>query len=77
MFSLVFIASLNAQLTICRYNSQGVYIGDQGGCYNLVPVYDWIKRCVISIFMCVDAVIDGADRPASSSSPSCRSSCRS
>ncbi|KAM0752091.1 1-3-beta-glucan synthase [Meredithblackwellia eburnea MCA 4105] len=51
MFSLVFLGTLNYQLTICKYTSAGQFIGGQGGCYNLVPVYDWIKRCVISIFI--------------------------
>ena len=23
----------------------------QSGCYNLVPVFDWICRCIISIFL--------------------------
>jgi len=26
-------------------------IGGQQGCYNLVPVFDWIRRCIISIFL--------------------------
>ena len=26
--------------------------GQQGtGCYNLIPVFDWIKRCIVSIFL--------------------------
>lgn len=51
MFALVFLGTLNKELTICRYTSDGQFVGGQGGCYNLVPVYDWIKRCVISIFI--------------------------
>lgn len=51
MFSLVFLGTLNKQLTICKYTSDGQFVGGQGGCYNLVPVYDWIKRCIISIFI--------------------------
>lgn len=51
MFALVFLGTLNKELTICRYTADGQFVGGQGGCYNLVPVYDWIKRCVISIFI--------------------------
>ena len=43
--------ALNSQLTSPSPCSAGQFIGGQGGCYNLVPVYDWIKRCVISIFI--------------------------
>lgn len=51
MFALVFLGTLNKELTICRYTADGQFVGGQGGCYNLVPVYDWIKRCIISIFI--------------------------
>ncbi|QRV97434.1 beta-1,3-glucan synthase [Ceratobasidium sp. AG-Ba] len=26
-------------------------VDNQRGCYNLLPVFDWIKRCIISIFL--------------------------
>ncbi|GAA5841468.1 hypothetical protein JCM9279_000663 [Rhodotorula babjevae] len=51
MYTLLYLGTLNSQLPICRYTSSGQFVGGQGGCYNLVPVYDWIKRCVISIFI--------------------------
>ncbi|KAG9047856.1 1,3-beta-D-glucan synthase [Tulasnella sp. UAMH 9824] len=51
MVALLFLGTLNKQLTICQYNSQGQFIGGQPGCYNLVPVFDWIRRCIISIFL--------------------------
>lgn len=51
MFTLVFLGTLNKELTVCRYTADGQFVGGQGGCYNLVPVYDWIKRCIISIFI--------------------------
>ncbi|GAA5831103.1 hypothetical protein JCM11251_005144 [Rhodosporidiobolus azoricus] len=51
MYTLVYLGTLNHQLLVCRYTSDGQFVGGQGGCYNLVPVYDWIKRCVISIFI--------------------------
>ncbi|KAL0946251.1 hypothetical protein HGRIS_012507 [Hohenbuehelia grisea] len=49
--TLVFLGTLNAQLPICKYTSSGQFIGGQSGCYNLVPVFDWIRRCIISIFL--------------------------
>ncbi|TDL27758.1 glycosyltransferase family 48 protein [Rickenella mellea] len=49
--TMVFLGTLNKQLTICKYNEQGEFIPNQGGCYNLVPVFDWIKRCILSIFL--------------------------
>lgn len=51
MFALVFLGTMNNTLTICRYTADGQFVGGQGGCYNLVPVYDWIKRSIISIFI--------------------------
>lgn len=32
-------------------DGQGNVIGGQAGCYNLIPVFDWIKRCIVSIFL--------------------------
>jgi 1,3-beta-glucan synthase len=49
--AVVFIGTLNSQLTICKYTSSGAFIGGQGGCYNLDPVFGWIQRCIISIFL--------------------------
>lgn len=48
---VVFLGTLNKELTICKYNSQGQFIANQGGCYNLQPIFDWIKRCIYSIFL--------------------------
>jgi hypothetical protein len=48
---VVFLGTLNKQLFICKYTPSGVPIGGQGGCYNLVPVFEWIRRCIISIFL--------------------------
>ncbi|POW11202.1 hypothetical protein PSTT_05486 [Puccinia striiformis] len=50
MFTMVFLGTLNSSLTICKYNSEGQFVGSPG-CYNLVPTYDWIKRCIVSIFI--------------------------
>jgi 1,3-beta-glucan synthase len=49
--SVVFIGTLNKQLAICKVDSQGNVLGGQPGCYNLIPVFDWIRRCIISIFL--------------------------
>ncbi|TRM66931.1 glycosyltransferase family 48 protein [Schizophyllum amplum] len=49
--TMVFLGTLKNSLTICRYTSSGQYIGGQSGCYNLVPVFQWIERCIISIFL--------------------------
>jgi 1,3-beta-glucan synthase len=51
MLTLVFLGTLNKQLSVCKYNSNGDILPGQSGCYNLQPVFGWIKRCVISIFL--------------------------
>ncbi|KAJ8520405.1 hypothetical protein ONZ45_g2795 [Pleurotus djamor] len=51
MITLLFLGTLNKQLAICRLDSSGNVIAGQPGCYNLVPVFDWIRRCIISIFL--------------------------
>lgn len=48
---MLYIGTLNKQLAICKVNSQGTVISGQPGCYNLIPVFDWIRRCIISIFL--------------------------
>ncbi|KAH9025350.1 glycosyl transferase, partial [Lactarius deliciosus] len=40
---LVFIGILNKQLTICKVDSQGNVIGGQGGCHDLIPMFDWVR----------------------------------
>jgi len=50
MITMVFIGTLNSQLRICEsVNSE--YIPGTGGCYYLIPVFSWIKRTIISIFL--------------------------
>ncbi|KAF8654087.1 hypothetical protein AX16_003620 [Volvariella volvacea WC 439] len=51
MVTLLYIGTLNKQLAICRVDAQGNVIGGQPGCYNLIPVFDWIRRCIVSIFL--------------------------
>jgi 1,3-beta-glucan synthase len=48
---VLYIGTLNKQLAICKVDSQGTVLGGQPGCYNLIPVFDWIKRCIVSIFL--------------------------
>ncbi|KAI8986603.1 1,3-beta-glucan synthase component-domain-containing protein [Pilobolus umbonatus] len=53
MLAILFISSMGASLLICEYNPdappEAPLIPD--GCYNLVPIYDWVKRCILSIFV--------------------------
>ncbi|KIJ53707.1 glycosyltransferase family 48 protein [Sphaerobolus stellatus SS14] len=54
MITLVYLGTLNKQLAICIYDSNGQLDrtkGDQSGCYNLSPVFDWIRHSIISIFL--------------------------
>ncbi|EGG05518.1 family 48 glycosyltransferase [Melampsora larici-populina 98AG31] len=50
MFTMVFLGTLNSSLTICKHNSEGQFIV-LPDFYNFVPTYDWIKRCIVSIFI--------------------------
>jgi 1,3-beta-glucan synthase len=51
MVTLLYIGTLNKQLAICNIDALGNVIGGQPGCYNLIPVFDWIRRCIVSIFL--------------------------
>lgn len=42
---------MNQQLQICKYTDDGHFLGGQEGCYNLFPVFDWVRHCIISIFL--------------------------
>ena len=48
---MLYIGTLNKQLAICKVDSQGDVLPGQPGCYNLIPVFDWIEHCIISIFL--------------------------
>jgi 1,3-beta-glucan synthase len=50
--TVVFLGTLNSEIAICQYNSEGEYIpGQAPGCYNLFPVFQWIRHCIISILL--------------------------
>nr|QIR82081.1 1,3-beta-D-glucan synthase [Grifola frondosa] len=51
MITLLYLGTLNKQLAICKVDTTGNVIGGQPGCYNLIPVFDWIKHCIVSIFL--------------------------
>lgn len=51
LLPVVFLGTLNSSLKICKYTASGQFLGGQAGCYNLVPVFEWIIRCIISIFL--------------------------
>ncbi|KAI0783273.1 1,3-beta-glucan synthase [Abortiporus biennis] len=48
--TMVFLGTLKGQLPICQYTSTGQFVGTTG-CYNLAPVFSWIDRSIISIFL--------------------------
>jgi len=51
MVTLLYIGTLNKELDICPVDADGNVIGTATECYNLIPVFDWIRRCIISIFL--------------------------
>jgi 1,3-beta-glucan synthase len=48
--TVLFLGTLMESVPICNYIN-GQLSPNQNGCYNLFPVFDWIKRCMISIFL--------------------------
>ncbi|CUA74588.1 1,3-beta-glucan synthase [Rhizoctonia solani] len=49
IISLLFLGTFMESVPICNY-VHGQLVSGQSGSYNLFPVFDWIKRCMISIF---------------------------
>ncbi|KAF7366397.1 putative 1,3-beta-D-glucan synthase subunit [Mycena sanguinolenta] len=49
--TMIYLGTLNSSIKICQYTSSGQFIAGQGGCYNLVNVFQWIERCMISILL--------------------------
>ncbi|KAF8740913.1 hypothetical protein AX14_006661 [Amanita brunnescens Koide BX004] len=46
--TMVFLGTMTSQLPVCQY---GQLVGAQSGCYNLDPVFQWIRRTIISILL--------------------------
>ena len=51
LFIVLYIGTLNKQLAVCKVDARGDVIAGQHGCYHLIPVFDWIRRCIVSIFL--------------------------
>ncbi|TFK29933.1 1,3-beta-glucan synthase [Coprinopsis marcescibilis] len=51
MLTLLYIGTLNKRLGICQVDTRGEVLPGQPGCYHLIPVFDWIRRCIVSIFL--------------------------
>ncbi|CAG8552757.1 84_t:CDS:2 [Ambispora leptoticha] len=49
VFSMIFIGAMASVLTLCDYNPNPTAELSPSGCHNLIPVYYWIKRSIISI----------------------------
>ncbi|KAI9666336.1 MAG: 1,3-beta-D-glucan synthase [Bathelium mastoideum] len=53
MFCLINLGALRHEMILCHYNPNVPKTDPlkPTGCANLVPVYDWVQRCVLSIFI--------------------------
>lgn len=53
MLFCINLATLTDSAIICSYNKDVPFTDKRKpfGCYNLVPVIDWVQRCVLSIFI--------------------------
>jgi 1,3-beta-glucan synthase len=51
MLTLAFLGTLKSTLPLCKYNASGELIAGQSGCYGLNPVFDWMNRSIIAIFL--------------------------
>ncbi|KAF2747516.1 glycosyltransferase family 48 protein [Sporormia fimetaria CBS 119925] len=53
MFVLINLGALTHETVLCRFNKD-TPITDPlwpNGCANLVPIFDWVARCIVSIFI--------------------------
>lgn len=48
---VLYIGTLHKQLDICPADANGNVLPNASACYILTPVFDWIKRCIVSIFL--------------------------
>jgi 1,3-beta-glucan synthase len=53
MFVLINLGALNHETILCTFNKDTPITDPQwpNGCANLVPVFDWVARCIVSIFI--------------------------
>jgi 1,3-beta-glucan synthase len=53
MFVLLHLGALNHETILCQFDSNTPITDPQwpNGCANLVPVFDWVSRCIMSIFI--------------------------
>ncbi|KAI8384484.1 1,3-beta-glucan synthase component-domain-containing protein [Radiomyces spectabilis] len=53
MYALMFIGAMGSTLLICEYNADAPPDAPltPDGCYNMVPIFEWVKRCILSIFI--------------------------
>lgn len=53
MFVLLNLGALNHEIILCQFNKDLPITDPQwpNGCANLVPVFDWVARCIVSIFI--------------------------
>ncbi|KAF2870950.1 1,3-beta-glucan synthase component-domain-containing protein [Massariosphaeria phaeospora] len=53
MFVLLNLGALRHETIVCRYNSDTPITDPMwpNGCANLVPISDWVTRCIVSIFI--------------------------
>lgn len=49
--AVLYIGTLHKQLEICPADANGNVLPSASACYILTPVFDWIKRCIVSIFL--------------------------
>ncbi|KAI7908108.1 1,3-beta-glucan synthase component-domain-containing protein [Cokeromyces recurvatus] len=53
MLVILFVSTMGSSLTVCEYNPdvppEAPLVPE--GCFNLVPIIDWVKRCILSIFV--------------------------
>lgn len=49
----IHLAALSNESVLCTYNKDVPFTDPRNptGCYNLIPVIDWVQRCVLSIFI--------------------------
>jgi 1,3-beta-glucan synthase len=53
MFVLLHLGALHHETILCHFNKDTPITDPQwpNGCANLVPVFDWVARCIVSIFI--------------------------